>query len=122
MMKKIVFVSMIAVALASAVGSCDKVENPFPKDTGGLDWSLYPDGDSAHYAQNHWPTFTANTNTQRNVIIEDFTGHRCVNCPNTAAAVHAKVISDPDHIYAASIHSGPAGMTSFQELFPAAVS
>lgn len=119
-MKKIVFVSLFAVALATVIGSCDKVDNPYPAGgSGELDWSLYPDGDSAHYAQNHWPVFTPNTNTQRNVIIEDFTGHRCVNCPNTAAAVHTKVLSDPEHIFAASIHSGPVGMTSFQELYPA---
>lgn len=118
-MKKIVFVSVIAAALAGVFASCDKVDNPFPPGgQGELDWSLYPDGDSAHYAQNHWPTFTANTNTQRNVIIEDFTGHRCVNCPNTNAAVHAKVISDPTRIFGASIHAGPTGMTSFQELYP----
>jgi hypothetical protein len=51
--------------------ACDKVENPFPETT-----SQPAECDTA--------VFATNTNTQRNVLLEDFTGHRCPNCPFAA--------------------------------------
>ncbi len=112
-------VFLIGLALATlAFTSCDKVTNAYPKSTtsGGLDWSLYPDGDSAHYAQNHWPTWSANTNTLRNVMIEDFTGHQCQNCPNSTANMETLIATDPARIYGVGIHAGSSGLTSFQEV------
>ena len=71
-MNKIIYISAVVLLLAS---SCDKVENPYPNlPSSELDYNLYPNGDSAHYAQNAWPTFMANTNTLRSVMIEDYTG------------------------------------------------
>ena len=84
-MKKLLFIGLVA---ATGLTSCDKVENIYPEGVSSseLDWSLYPDGDSTHYVDvaNAWPTFTANTNSDRNVLIEDFTGHKCVFCPAAA--------------------------------------
>lgn len=48
--------------------ACDKVENPYPEET-------------AQPASCDAPVFDSNLNTQRNVLLEDFTGHRCPNCP-----------------------------------------
>jgi hypothetical protein len=114
-MKKLIVFS--SIALFGALISCDKVTNAYPK-TGGtseLDWSLYPDGDSAYYAsQGLWPTFTANTNTLRNVMIEDFTGHRCNNCPNAANLLHTLEDNNPGRVFGASVHTSPLGISSFQ--------
>ena len=46
----------------------------------------------------------------RSVLIEDFTGQRCVNCPNAAQEIE-KLIEQygEDAIVAVSIHSGPLG-------------
>lgn len=98
--------------------SCDKVENPYPENlaTNEGDWSLYPDGDSAHYAQNAWPTFSTNTNTDRNVIIEDFTGHKCVFCPAAAAVAEQLEYDNPGRVYVSTIHASPNGLGEFQEL------
>ncbi len=107
-----------AAILALSLYSCDKVTNAYPKNGGGtgeLDWSLYPDGDSAHYAQNHWPTWSANTNTLTNVLIEDFTGHRCFNCPNAATLAHNLMNANPGRVFVAGIHSSAVGMSDFQE-------
>lgn len=89
--------------------SCDRIEQPIPVQTGGLDWELFPNGDSADY---NWPTWTANGTILQNVLLEDFTGHTCTNCP--AAAVIAKTIEDanPGRVFIASIHAGTA--SSFQ--------
>ena len=115
-MKKILF--PVLASMLVFIG-CDKVENAYPTNavSAGLDWSLYPDGDSAYYvSQGLWPTFTANTNTQRNVLIEDFTGHQCVNCPYQTDLMEQLIATNPEHIYGMAIHAGPAGLTSFQEI------
>ncbi len=99
--------------------ACDKVKNAYPPGTkisSELDWSLYPNGDSAYYvSQGLWPTFTANTNTLVNVLIEDFTGHRCFNCPNAATLLHSLETANPGRVFGAGIHTSPVGMSSFQE-------
>ncbi len=105
-MKKILYFLFFSGLL---VASCDKVENPYPNlPSSDLDWSLYPGGDSATYASNGlWPSFAANTNTNRNVLIEDFTGHLCFNCP--AASYEAEQIADanPGRVYVVANHTGP---------------
>lgn len=107
-MKMRFFIS--AVIVAGLLFSCDKVDNPLKKEEStGIDWSLYPNGDSEHYAQNEWPVFPANVNTLRNVIIEDFTGHKCSSCPGVASAVHSFVETNPERFYDVAIHSGPLG-------------
>lgn len=114
-MKKLVFILAIA---AFGFASCDKVENPYPASPQG-DYSLYPDGDSAHYAANVWPTFTTNTNADRTILIEDFTGHRCIFCPAAAAVAHQLYEDNPGRVLVSSIHAGPTGqMEGNQELVP----
>lgn len=113
-MKKILFISILAI---STLISCDKVENAYPENavTSTLDWSLYPDGDSAHYYNaGLWPTFTANSNTLRNVLIEDFTGHQCVNCPYSTANMEQLIATNPTRIFGVAIHAGASGLSGFQ--------
>ena len=46
----------------------------------------------------------------RTVLIEDFTGQRCVNCPQGTEAINAIVEAyGEDNIIAVGIHSGPLG-------------
>jgi hypothetical protein len=91
--------------------SCDKVENPYPpKAEGALDASLYP-GDFSTYP---YPTFEANTNTLRNVFLEDFTGHKCIFCPQAADTAHALSEDFPGRVFISTIHSGPTGKEGFQ--------
>jgi len=115
-MKQFLF---IVLAFTSVVfySSCDRVKFTVPKSgTSGLNWSLYPDGDSAFYvSQGLWPTFAANTNTLRNVLIEDFTGHGCQSCPNQTANMESLIATNSSRIFGLGIHSSPVGITSFQE-------
>lgn len=46
---------------------------------------------------------------ERCVLIEDFTGQRCVNCPNAAEEIEKLIEQYGDAIIAVSIHSGPLG-------------
>ena len=89
-MKNIFIFSSI---IAFAIFSCDKVDNAYPAQTytGGLDPTLYP-GNITDYVV---PTFSPNTNTNRNVLIEDFTGHTCIFCPDAAAEAHNLETANP---------------------------
>ena len=112
-MKKIL---LILVAGAFLFASCDKVENPYPVEEDQGDYSLYPGGDSVAYWATDGPVFGANPNTQRNVVIEDFTGHRCNSCPiaaDTAEAIHDDY---PTRAFVATIHAGPFGLGGFQDV------
>ena len=97
--------------------SCDHVKNPYPPEVNlELDTTLYP-GLWSDYI-NEWPVFSENTNTNRNVLIEDFTGHKCVFCPAAADLAHALHEADPSRVYIASIHAGPDGIGDFQSVSP----
>ena len=98
------------------ITSCDHVENPYPQlVTTDLDTTLYP-GNWSDYVSNEWPVFSQNTNTNRNVLIEDFTGHKCVFCPAAADLAHQLHEANPSRVYIASIHAGPTGMGDFQTI------
>ena len=98
--------------------SCDHVKNPYPPEVNlELDTTLYP-GLWSDYENNEWPSFSENTNTNRNVLIEDFTGHKCVFCPAAADLAHALHEANPSRVYIASIHAGPDGIGDFQSVSP----
>lgn len=105
----------LVVASSLFFSGCDRVENPFPPAVStDLDQSLYP-GNWNDYVANEWPTFGTNTNTERNVIIEDYTGHRCVYCPAQTTNMQNLESTDPEHIFGVAIHAGPYGLTDLQE-------
>lgn len=53
----------------------------------------------------------------RNVLIEDFTGQRCLNCPNASAQIDSLIAQyGHDAIIAVSIHSGPLGFKGSAKL------
>jgi hypothetical protein len=116
-MKKFLFFSaLIIVGILNH--SCDKVSNPFPpKVNVDLDTTIYP-GNWSDYTSNEWPDFSAlpNENPNRNVLIEDFTGHNCSSCPAAATVAHSLHEANLTRVFVASIHSGTTGMSSFQAL------
>lgn len=109
-MKNVPFIAVLV--FVGILASCDRVENPVVVSASRLNWDLFPDGDSTDY---DWPTtpWAQNNNTFQNVLIEDYTGHTCTNCP--AAAIIAKDIEDanPGRVFVASVHASTSG--GFQE-------
>jgi len=94
--------------------SCDRVTNAYPPTSAlGLDTTLYP-GNWSDYIANEWPTFTPNTNLNRNLLLEDFTGHKCIYCPAAADLAHALYEANPGRVYPLSLHAGPTGIGDFQ--------
>jgi len=55
---------------------------------------------------------TTSTQQQRNVLIEDFTGHRCKNCPKASKAIEALVDAYGSRIIGLAIHAGPGNFTN----------
>lgn len=111
-MKKLLFIFCSSITIG--LTSCDHVDNPFPEQVYStvLDYTLYPGGDSLEYAANEWPTFSANTNTLRNLLIEDFTGHKCVYCAPAADTSHVLHEEHPNRVYGVAIHAGPGDGSS----------
>lgn len=56
--------------------------------------------------------------TTKNVLIEDFTGQRCSNCPNGTKIIEQLQEQYGDQVIAVSIHSGPFGKTATGNLLP----
>lgn len=119
-MKKLTKLSFgLATAMSTLfLGSCDKVENPYPEgiDT-SLDTTFYP-GNFQYYLDSVRPEFAPNTNTERNALVEDYTGHKCSNCPTAADEAHTLHENNPNRIFIASIHTspGPANDVDFQSV------
>ena len=42
----------------------------------------------------------------RKILIEDFTGHKCQNCPDAAAEIHNIQNTFPNQVVAIAIHAG----------------
>lgn len=97
------------IALNLVFTSCDKVEEPI-KPAILLDTTLYP-GNWEDYVA---PTFAANTNTDRNILLEDYTGHRCPNCPAAGWEAYNIEQANTDRVFVASVHAAPSGLSSFQ--------
>lgn len=84
--KSIVIVIGIVIGIA-LLPSCDIVEEPFLVPVGGND------------------TTTPAENV-RKVLLEDFTGQKCPNCPEAAEIAHSLIQTYGDQIVVIAIHAG----------------
>lgn len=92
-MKKILFLSFISTIIFT---SCDFVGNPYPVTNANLgDTTSCPD-----------PTFPVVTAHIKKILIEDFTGHTCGNCPRAADTLASIDNLYPGKIVALAIHAG----------------
>ncbi|MCO5261138.1 MAG: hypothetical protein M9916_13445 [Crocinitomicaceae bacterium] len=106
----------LSMVVALIVTSCDKVKKIYePSDYNtDLNTALYP-GDWQTYLNTLWPNFdTITASSQRNILIDDFTGHNCQYCPDAAVAAHDLHTQYPTRVFISSIHSSPTGITGFQ--------
>ena len=112
-MKKLHQNIFFLIGLAIVLTSCDKVDNPYDKGAViTIDTTLFP-GLWSDYISNEYPVFSNNSNINVNVLIEDYTGHTCFNCPIAADVAHDLYENNPNRVFIASIHTGP-GNQSFQ--------
>lgn len=68
-MKKITFIIILLLSILVFNTQCDKIEKPYSEKGNELDT----------------PAFPALQNVIQKYLLEDFTGHLCVNCPQAHA-------------------------------------
>lgn len=93
-MKKIFLASILLTTLLFA--GCDYVSNPYPETNANS-------GDTVSCPA---PTFPAVTSHIKKVLIEDYTGHTCPNCPRAARKLHELDTLYPGHVVGLAIHVG----------------
>ena len=91
---------LLIILIAAINVSCDKIENPVIKKENVINTDLYP-GEGDYVI----PPFGAYPSNTQNVLIEDFTGHRCGNCPTAAEIAHELKEQYQGQVCVASIHS-----------------
>ena len=98
MMRKTVQFLFASLLLGLMTTQCDVIDQPF---------------------KNGGPQDTTSTAQLRNVLIEDFTGHRCNNCPKASKEIEALVDAfGGDRIIGLAIHAGPGNFTSTNTDYP----
>ena len=86
--------------------SCDVITEPFKENPNPVDTSSVVRGDTL-------------VQTARAVFIEDFTGHRCKNCPKASKAIKAlDSIYGPTRIIPVALHAGPSNFTGVNADYP----
>ena len=97
-MKKSIQILLFALFIAAFTTQCDVIDQPF---------------------KNGGPQDTTSTMQQRNVLIEDFTGHRCKNCPKASKKIEELVDAfGSDRIIGLAIHAGPGNFTGTNADYP----
>ena len=98
MMRKTVQFLFASLLLSLMTTQCDVIDQPF---------------------KNGGPQDTTSTAQLRNVLIEDFTGHRCKNCPKASKEIEALVDAfGADRIIGLAIHAGPGNFTNTNADYP----
>jgi hypothetical protein len=96
-MKKIWYLSF---ALLASISSCDIIDHPIIDYGIGYREDLYGPA----------PTFepvSGNGGGMRNVLLEDFTGHDCGNCPDAHVVAEELLVEHPGRVAVVSVHAGP---------------
>jgi hypothetical protein len=92
-MKKILY-SIVIISIV--LTSCDYIKNPYPTANANVsDTTTCP-----------VPTFPTVTNHTKKILIEDFTGHTCGNCPKAAKELHDIDSIYPGKIIGLGVHVG----------------
>jgi hypothetical protein len=84
MNKILIFAFGVLLSFMALTTSCDKIDEPYMNTGGGGPVS----------------------DTVRKVLLEDFTGHSCVNCPAAHAIIEGLQVVYPERIIPVVIHTG----------------
>jgi hypothetical protein len=105
-MKRISDILIFGIGLMIILGSCRKDEIAQTVESSivtTLDTNLYP-GNFRDYVA---PTFAQNTNSERNALIEEFTGHYCGHCPRAHEKGLELETNNPGRVFVTAIHASP---------------
>lgn len=86
---------LMLLSILAFVISCDKIDEPYVKVIESIDTAACP-----------IPEFPALTGVTKRVLLEDYTGHTCVNCPSAAILAHDLKVSNGDKMVLLAVHAG----------------
>ncbi len=95
-MKKIISLSLL-VLTASFFWACDEIDPPY------IEGDPTPPVDTTECPV---PDFPDDTHHVKVVLLEEYTGHSCVNCPSAAKTAHDIQVSYPEELIIIAIHAG----------------
>lgn len=93
--------NLLILALSLFLGACDQIENPVTVAKNKYREDLYGQA----------PTFATQTETERNVLFEEFTGHLCGFCPPSTALALSLDGQLGERMVTVAIHAGSLAST-----------
>lgn len=96
-MKKLIQLTIVT-ALTIILFACDKIDNPIIKS-----------GDYRSDLYGNAPAFVPVETPLQNVLLEDFTGHDCGNCPIAHGIAYGILDNNPERVAMVAIHAGSLG-------------
>lgn len=97
-MKHLVKKILTLCIAATTIVACDVIDNPIKE--GGQ------------------PSSPDSTTVVRKVVIEDFTGHQCKNCPDAAKKIKELQAAYGTDVVAVAVHAGPSNFTGTNADYP----
>jgi hypothetical protein len=95
-MKKLIIPAVFIFLSGLLLSSCDKINPPYTEDNNlPVDTTECP-----------IPDFPVKTQHNKVVLLEEYTGHYCPNCPTAATIAHNMVNKYPDSLIVIAVHSG----------------
>lgn len=86
---------ILIVVLMAGMTACDKMEQPYINVPENLDTAACP-----------VPEFPAVTNHVKRVLLEDYTGHTCPNCPTAGKIARDLKEQYPGQVVVMAVHAG----------------
>lgn len=83
------------LALSWMLNSCDKIDEPYVIKKEVIDTAQCP-----------VPDFPSVANPVKRVLLEDYTGHTCVNCPRAAVTAHELLEQYGSSLVVVGVHAG----------------
>lgn len=97
-----------AACLSLGFVGCDKIDAPYGDvNASSIDTTAFPP-----------PAFTLNYSEPRRVLIEDFTGHTCGNCPDAALILENIIQSSGGKVIGVAIHAGATFASPIPPSYP----
>ena len=92
---KIIRITSLVLLTATMTVSCDKMEQPYISTAAVVDTAACP-----------VPDFPAITVHKKRVLLEDYTGHTCPNCPTAGKLARDLKDQYPDQLIVMAVHAG----------------
>lgn len=104
-MNHIKYFTLLILSIGIMLNSCDIIDEPFKDSISPIDTVGLVQSDTI-------------IQTQKAVLIEDFTGHRCKNCPKASKAINELDSLFDSQVVPLAIHAGPSNFTGVNNEYP----